>query len=134
MEVRYIISEEESQYMEIHKGYMSKRLAEWAISMMEKNDGPNGMMKKITPVSIDEIDETMKGVGIEIPEESRYDAWYLYNMSVADYPKSLKTKEDRANYVYETICDPDGDPRNVLACFRAKMDVKGIPIHWERFI
>ena len=26
------------------------------------------------------------------------------------------------------------EAKGVLACFRAKMDVMGIPIHWERYL
>ena len=55
-------------------------------------------------------------------------------MAVADYPKALKTDAQRASYVEETICDPDGDPTNVLECFEAKMCNAGIPIYWERFL
>jgi len=55
-------------------------------------------------------------------------------MTIADYPKSLATDKQRAQYVEETICDPDGEPTNVLACFAAKMCNAGIPIHWEMFV
>lgn len=134
MEVRYIISDAEAQYMEKYKGHFSKKMAEWAISMMEKKDEASGKMKKITPTPIEEVEEVLGSYGIEIPEESIYDAWYLYNMAKADYEKSLPSKDVKAKYVDETICDPDGDSTMVFACFRAKMDVKGKPIFWERMI
>ena len=44
MEVRYLISESEAQYQEKHKGHFSKKLADWAISMMEKKDETTGKM------------------------------------------------------------------------------------------
>lgn len=55
-------------------------------------------------------------------------------MAIADYPKALKSDEQRAAFVEETICDPDGDPSNVLACFEAKMCNAMIPIYWERMM
>ena len=134
MEVRYIISESEAQYQEKHKGHFSKKLADWAISMMEKEDTATGKLKPIIPVSLEEVEEMMKQASIKIPEESVYDALYLANMIKADYEKSLPTKEVKAKYIEETICDPDGCPESVLACFCAKMDLKNMPIHWERFI
>lgn len=134
MEVRYIISEDEAQYQEKHKGHFSKKLADWAISMMEKIDTATGKMKAITPTSLEEVEELLKQNSIKIPEESIYDALYLANMAKADYEESLPTKQVVAKYIKETICDPDGCPEAVLACFCAKMDLKSMPIHWERFI
>lgn len=134
MEIRYIISESEAQYQEKHKGHFSKKLADWAISLMEKKDETTGKMKAITPVPLEEVEGMMKQQGFNIPEECVYDALYLANMLKADYEKSLPTKEVKAKYIDETINDPDGCPEAVLACFCAKMDLKNMPIHWERFI
>ena len=134
MEIRYLISEAEAQYQEKHKGHFSKKLAEWAISMMEKEDAATGELKKITPTTIEEMEDILKKYKVEIEEESIYDAWYLFNMAKADYPKTCKSDEQKATFVEETICDPDGCPESVLACFCAKMDLKNMPIHWERFL
>lgn len=134
MEIRYIISEAEAQYQEKHKGHFSKKLAEWAISMMKKKDEASGKLKRITPTTLDELEEILGEYKVEIPEECIYDALYLYNMAKADYVRTCKTDEQRAVYVDETICDPDGLPEAVLACFCSKMDLRGFPIHWERFL
>lgn len=134
MEVRYIIGEEEAAYMDKYKGHFSKKMAEWAISMMEKKDEASGKMKKITPSTMEEMEDTLKQYRVEIPDECVYDALYLYNMAKADYEKTMPEKEDRANYIMETLGDPDGCPEMVLACFRAKCDVKNIPVFWERMI
>ena len=134
MEVRYIISESEAQYQEKHKGHFSKKLADWAISMMEKKDASSGKMTRLTPSSIDEMEDALAQSNIQIKEECIYDALYLWNMTKADYEKSLPTKEDRAKYIDETINDPDGCPEAVLACWCSKIDLKEIPIHWERFL
>lgn len=133
MEVRYIITPEEAQYMEQTKGHFSKKMAEWAVSMMEKKD-PSGSMRRITPFSMDEVEDIIKPYKQDIPDECIYDCYYLANMAKADYEKSLPTKDMIGMYVKETVCDPDGDSTSVLACFRAKMDNKGVPIFWERMI
>lgn len=134
MEIRYLISDDERQYQEKHKGHFSRKLAEWAISMMEKKDETSGKMKAITPIPLEEVETMLKQAGVKIPEESIYDALYLANMIRADYEESLPTKDVKAKYIEETICDPDGCPESVLACFCAKMDLKNMPIHWERFL
>lgn len=131
--MQYYISRGEAQYMDANKGYFSKALAEWAISRMQVDD-EKGDLIDIKAVPIEKVDETLRRFKVEIPEESRYDAWYLYNMCRADYAKSLPTDEKIVEYIDETINDPDCEPTSVLACFRAKMDIMNVPIHWERYI
>ena len=129
----YYISESEAQYMDTHKGHFSKALAQWAISRMRVRDA-SGKLVKITSVPLDEVEITIDNHGVTIKEESVYDAWYLYNMCLADYRKTLPDKKDIVNYINETINDPDCKPTAVLACWRAKMDVMRVPIHWERYM
>ena len=134
MEMKYIITEEEAQYMERHKGHFSKKLAAWAISNMKNLDATEEL-RPINTYSLEEVEQMIQPFRNEIGEEAIYDAWYLANMVRADYlGSSITDKQHVALYVKDTICDPDGDATMVLACFRAKCDVKGVPIHWERFL
>ena len=128
------ISEERAIYEDMYHGLFSKRLAEWAIGNMETQDPNTKGIKKVSARSVDDVKKILEEHDIEMPDEFIYTAWYLFNMAVADYPKSLKTDEQRALFVEETICDPDGCPENVLACFEAKMCMMGKPIFWEMFI
>lgn len=132
--MKYIMTEEEAIYMQTYQGHFSRKLAAWAISNMEMKDPATGTMKRVSIRSADDVSEILRANGVKIPEESRYDSWYVFMMSVADYPKTLTTDEMRSSYVEETICDPDGNSGDVLACFSAKMCNAGIPIHWEMFI
>lgn len=132
--MQYYISSEEAQYMDNHHGQFSKKLAEYAISCMEYKDEATQTMKRLTPHTIEEMEENMKKYGLKVQEESIYTAWYLYNMTFADYRRALPTLDVKCLYIDETINDPDCDPAAVLACYRAKMDVCGKPIHWERYI
>lgn len=135
MEARYIITEEEAQYMERYKGHFSKRLAEWAVSMMERKDTVSGKVAPIKPYSLEDVEEMIEPFRRHIGEESIYDAFYLCNMAKADYlGSSIPDKEHVALFIKDTLCDIDGEPQMVLATFRAKCDVKGIPIYWERMM
>lgn len=131
--MQYYISEGEAQYMDTNQGHFSKALAQWAISRMRMRDA-GGSLVRINSVPFEEVESTLRDQGIDIKEESVYDAWYLYNMCLADYRRSLPERKDIAMYIDETINDPDCDPTAVLACFRAKMDTMRVPIHWERFL
>ena len=132
--MKYYITEEEAYYMDAYQGQFSRKLAEWAISKMEVNDETTGKMKKLLPHPIEEMEDVLKANSVTIPDECIYTAWYLYNMCYADYRKSLEDKKHIALHIQETLCDPDGDPSNVLCCFVAKMNNAGVAIHWERYL
>lgn len=132
--MKQYISEGEAIYMDKNYGLFSKRLAEWAIKHMEMEDPATKEIKPLKARSLDDVNEVLKAHNIKMPDEFEYTAWYLFNMALADYPKTLKTDELRASFVEETICDPDGAPENVLACFVAKMCEAGKPIYWEKYL
>lgn len=132
--MKQYISQGEAMYQDQNHGLFSKRLAEWAISNMEMKDNATKEIKPIKAPTIDETKELLEKHGIEMPQEFIYTAWYLHAMCIADYPKTCKTDEQKAMFIDETICDPDGMPENVLACFAAKMCNAEIPIFWEKYI
>lgn len=132
--MKYYMSDGEAMYQDKNHGLFSKRLAKWAIENMEVKDSVAKAIVPLKSKSIEEVEEILKENKVEIQDEFMYTAWYLYNMSLADYPKSLKTDEQRANFVEETLFDPDGAPESVLACFVAKMCIAEIPIHWEKYL
>lgn len=128
------ISEGRAIYEDYNHGLFSKRLAEWAISKMKTEDTATGALKSIVPRTLDDVKDVLKEYNIAYPDEFCYTAWYLFNMAIADYPKTLKTDEQRAMFVDETLCDADGMPENVLDCFVAKMCNAEIPIFWEEYL
>lgn len=120
--------------MEAYQGHFSRKLASWAIGNMEMEDETTKDMKTVTVRPVDDVMEILRANGVKIPDVCTFDVWYLYHMTLADYQKTLSSDRLRSSYIEETICDPDGDPTNVLACFVAKMCNSGIPIHWEMFV
>ena len=132
--MKYLMSEEEAAYNTLYQRHFSRKLASWAISNMEMEDTATKTMKSVAVRSVDDVMSVLKANGVEVEDECTFDAWYLYHMCIADYQKSLQTDKLRATYIEETICDPDGDPTNVLACFVAKMCNKGIPVMWDLFM
>lgn len=132
--MKQYISEGRAIYEDYNHGLFSKRLAQFAIGNMEMKDAAMNTMRPMPPHSIEEMNEMLTANGIKLPREFTYTAWYLYNMTFADYPKTITTDKQRATYIEETILDPDGTPENVLACYEAKMCNAGIPIYWEMML
>lgn len=132
--MKHYISESRAIYEDYWHGMFSKKLAEWAISKMEAKDPATKSIKPIVVRKLDDVKQVLEENKVELPNEFIYTAWYLFNMAVADYPKTCKTDELRATFVEETICDPDGHPENVLDCFVTKMCNSGVPIMWEEML
>lgn len=132
--MKHCLSEGRAIYEDYWHGLFSKKLAEWAIGNMEMLDPATKTMKPIIERKLDDVKEVLEENKIELPNEFIYTAWYLFNMCVADYPKTCKTDEHRASFVEETLCDHDGCPENVLDCFVTKMCNAGIPIFWEEML
>ena len=128
------MTEEEAAYMEAYQGHFSRKLAAWAISKMRMKDAATGKTKPVMLRPVDDVLETLRANDVEVSDECIFDAWYLYMMAVADYPVTLPGDRQRAQFVSETLNDPDGDSTNVLACFAAKMCNNDTPVYWERFI
>lgn len=128
------MSEAREAYEDMYHGLFSQKLAEWAVGNMKVKDETTKEMKRIVPKTPSEVQEILKENGIELPEPFVYTSCYLYNMAIADYPKTLDTDERRAKFVKETLCDPDCCPEAVLECFVAKMCLMEVPIYWERFM
>jgi hypothetical protein len=133
MEYYVYKSEEEEIYNSKYHCHFNKKLAEWAISNMRKENPTTGMLEPVKKKTLEEYDEFLQTNKLKLPDESYYDGYYLMHMCEADYKKSLEDDKHRALFIEETICDPDCEPIAVLACFKAKMDIMGIPIYWERF-
>lgn len=132
--MKHFISEERAAYEDMYHGLFSKKLAEWAISNMETKDPATKTMKPIVVRKMDDVQKVLEENGVELPIEFIYTSWYLFNMAVADYQKTCKTDEQRAMFVEETLCDPDGCPENVLDCFVTKMRNAKMPIYWEQMM
>lgn len=125
---RYI-SEERAIYEDSWHGQFSKKLAEFGISRMKDKNG-----ERIEKKPLEKVMATLKEHGVELPEKYKYTAWYLYHKTLADNPHSLHKDEQRAYYVYETVCDPDGCDGDVLDSFVAKMCNAREPIDWEEML
>lgn len=133
--MRQYISKGRAIYEDENHGLFSKRLAAWAIGNMEAQDATTMEVKPLKHApTVEETKSLLEKYKIDLPEAFIYTAWYLNAMAIADYPKAIATEEQRAMFIEETLCDPDGAVENVLDCFVAKMCNAGVPIYWESFL
>ena len=84
-----------------------KAMCDWAVSMMEKEDG-NRKKVKITPFTKEQVDEMLKKYSVDVKKKGGYDYVYAANMCKADYLGSSVPNEQYAALYVKNVCDdPD---------------------------
>ena len=109
----------------------SKKACEYAVSLMEKKNFATGMPEKIEAWSKERVEECFKKNNITLDGGLTYDHVYVFNMALADYPKSIPNETSRCLFVKETLEDIDASPGHVFRKWVVSMDSSGIPIYWE---
>lgn len=114
--------------------HFSPKMAEWAISRMQKKD-PAGNMVKIQPYTKEQMEALLSQHGIEVKKDIGYDALYCLNMAKADYyGSSIPGESYLAKFVKDYTSDPDAPEGKTFCRFYADTICAGVPIVWEDMI
>lgn len=131
----YCVPEDMEQYLSFYGWHFNKNLCKFATDMMKREDNASGMLKKITPMKMEELKELLEKHKIELEPNDWYDALYLANMVKADYwGSSIEDEEHMARYIEDVICDVDGYEGIVFSRFLADCTCKGVVIFWDMMI
>ena len=131
----YLIPEDMEQYLSYYGCHFNKLLCEFAVSKMKRDDKQTGMLKKITPITMEELKALLEKYKIDIDSKEQYDALYLANMVKADFlGSSIEDEEHMARYIEAVLCAPDGYEGLVFYRFLADCSGKGVVIFWEQMI
>lgn len=133
--MNYLVPEDMEQYLSFYGMHFNKLLCEFAVGRMKREDKATGMMKKITPMTIEELKTMLEKHKIGIDSNEIYDALYLANMVKADFwGSSIEDEAHMAKYINDVLCDPDGYEGIVFCRFLADCSAKGTVIFWEQMI
>ena len=133
--MNYLIPEDMEQYMSFYGMHFNKKLCDFAVGKMKKEDKATGMLKKITPMTLEEVKGILEKNKVQIESNDWYDAVYLANMVKADYwGSSIEDEAHMAKYIEDVICDPDGYEGIVFSRFLADCSAKGCVIFWDMMI
>lgn len=131
----YLIPEDMEEYLSYYGMHFNKLLCEFAVSRMKRDDKATGIMKKITPVTMDDLKTILEKYKIHIDSNEQYDALYLANMVKADFwGNSIEDDAHMAKYIEDVLCDPDGYDGQTFNRFLADCSGKGVVLFWENFI
>jgi hypothetical protein len=112
----------------------SKKACEYAVSLMKRMEQAPPRKVSITPWSKEKVTECFKRNGVTIDGELNYNHVYLFNMALADYPKTLSEEKSICMFVKESSEDIDSNPDNIFRKWIISMDGNGIPIFWEELL
>ncbi len=133
--MNYLIPSDMEQYLSFYGMHFNKKLCDFAVSKMEKEDKATGAMKKITPMTLEELKPILEKNKVEVESNDWYDALYLANMVKADYwGSSIEDEAHMAKYIEDVINDPDGYEGIVFSRFLADCSAKGGVIFWDMLI
>ena len=96
------IPEDMRIYLQNYGFNFSKKMCDFAVSMMKTKEG------KITPIPKEKYDELLKLYGIELEKDNGYNGLYVLHMAKADYWGTVISSEDQlAKFIKAYIDDPD---------------------------
>jgi hypothetical protein len=133
--IDYCIPEDMEQYLAYYGHHFNKKLCDFAVSKMKKEDKATGMPKAINPMQMEELKSLLEKNKVELESEDWYDALYLANMVKADlWGSSIEDEEHLAKYVEDVICDVDGYDGIVFCRYLADCSAKGCVIFWDMML
>lgn len=118
------------EYIDAYGYHFSKKLYEWAVSMMKDRNG-----NKVTPKTKEEVNEFLRMNGVTLKNNSGHDAAYVHAMLFADcYGSSLPDDKHLAMGIKDFLDDIDGTESKALDHFVSDCKAKDIRIYWDEMI
>lgn len=116
-------------YLKYNGPHFSKKLVEYATSLMTKNDKP------IKTINKDRVETILSTYNIKLENNQLYDHVYVANMIIADFlGESIDDESHMAKHIKDIIDDTDGYDGIVFTRWYADMRAKGIPVDWEEML
>lgn len=130
--MNYCLPEDMERYLSFYGFHFNKKLYQFAVDMMMKEDKATMKMVKITPPTMDEVKAILDRYKIEIEQNQIYDALYLSAMVNADFwGSSIEDEQHMALYIKDILNDPDGYDGIVFCRFLSDCGAKGVSIFWD---
>lgn len=118
------------EYVDQYGCHFSKKLYEFALSMMTDRNG-----NKVPPMTKEQVSEWLRVNGVSLKNDKGHDAAYVRAMLFSDcWGSSYTTDKQLALGVMDFLDDPDGYPTKAFDCFVMSCRAKNEPIFWDTFL
>lgn len=119
-------------YLRHYGKHFSKKMYEFAVRGMYKVDARTKQKVYEQPLTLEQVESTLKKHNITLKNNVLYDAAYVMSMASADFlGSSLPNDLYVALFVKDYIDDPDQVDGFVFNRFYADCILKGEPINWS---
>lgn len=133
--MNFMIPEEMENYLAFYGFHFNKKLYEFAVSNMKREDKATGALKNVTPMQMADLRTLLEKHKIKVDENEIYDALYLAAMVKADFlGSSIEDEDHLAKYIEDVICDADGYEGMVFNRFVADCYGSGKAIFWDLMV
>lgn len=118
------------KYQRLYGPHFTKELCNFAVSMMEDENGP------ITPFTKQEVEAKLNAQGIKLEYNQLEDFVYVANMCKADFLGSAVPNDDMhlCQYIKKVVDDPDGYDGQIFNRWLSDVEGMHIPVDWSEFI
>lgn len=122
-------------YLRYNGPHFSKKLCDFAVSLMTKIDKNTGKESSLKPFTREEVDNILHRNNIILKQNALYDHVYVANMIKADFlGESIEDEKHLAKHIKCIIDDIDAYDGVVFNRWYGDMCKKGIVIDWEYMI
>lgn len=120
------------EYLDTYGWHFSKKMCEWAVSMMRKRNPQTGKEEPVDYMDKEKVEEALKKAGVTLSGVKGYDHIYVFHMAKSDYMKSsIADDAHLALFVKDYLEDTDGYPEVAFTRFYADCIGSGTPIEWS---
>lgn len=118
------------EYVEQYGNHFSRKLYEWAVSMMKGKGGG-----KMEPMKKEQVRDFLRVNGVTLENDKGHDAAYVLAMAMSDYfGSSITDDQHLSKFVKDYLEDPDGQSTKAFDHFVVDCRAKGEPIFWEEMM
>lgn len=130
-----VLPEGMTDYLKHYGRHFNRKMYEFAVSNMYKINRTNGAKEKLTPLTKEYYDQTLKRFNIHIDNDVMCDGLYVMSMAIADFlGKSLPNEQFLAMYVKDYVDDVDQVDGFIFNRFYADCVLSGTPIDWDEML
>lgn len=124
-----------SRYLMNNGWHFTKRMCEYAVSLMRKKNNVNGQMDAVQMMTKEQVDDLLKRHNVKLEHDVGHDAVYVANMAKSDlFKSSIADEQHLALYIKDVIDDVDGADGVVMRQWYAKMIACGMLVDWLDFL
>ena len=123
------------EYLSIYGWHFSKKMCEWAVSRMYKDEKETKTEQSNSNYTRDKVDLLLKRYNLKLENNKGYDDVYVANMCKFDFlGSSIDNEMKLAQFIKDYIDDADAYEGMPFTRFYADCIGSGTPIIWEDMI